>query len=58
MMQTVIIAFILAVAIGYAAWRIHQLWIKGSNPCYGCDGCTLKKQVCDKKRDEKFGESK
>ena len=58
MMQTGIIAVVLTVAAGYVAWQVYQLWQKGSDPCYGCDGCTLKKQVCDKKRDEKFGESK
>ena len=58
MIQTAIIAFVLAVAVCWTVWKIYLLWLKGGDSCYGCDSCTLKKQVCDKKRDEKFGQSK
>ena len=58
MMQPLAVMLILSIAAGYAGWRIRQLWTEKRNPCHGCDGCTLKKQVCDKKREEKFGQSK
>ena len=58
MMQSVIVGIIIVAAACYAAWRIHQLGHAPSDCCNGCDNCILKKQVCDKKRDEKFGKSK
>ena len=58
MTQTLIVDFVLMAALGYAVWKFCQLWGNPSDCCHGCDGCTLKKQICDKKRDEKFGESK
>ena len=58
MMQTLTTVVALIVAIGYIGWRVRQIWVNRHNPCYGCDGCTLKKQVCDKKTNEKFGQSK
>ena len=55
MMQTVISILVLTVAISYIVWRIQKLWFSSSNPCQGCNDCAFKKQVCDKKRDKKFG---
>ena len=61
MTQYVAVLLIVAVAVGYAVWRVRQLWLGKSNPCAGCDGCALKpqkKQDCDKKTNKKFGQSK
>ena len=55
MTQSFAIMLILPGATGYTGWRIRQLWTKEHNLCDGCDGCTMKKQVCDKKSKEKFG---
>ena len=56
--QTAITLIIIILSVGYAVWRIRQLLMKKDEPCCGCEGCTLKKQCCDKKTCEKFGQSK
>ena len=58
MMQTISTLLILALAIGYAGCKIRQLWFSPADSCGECDGCALKKQICDKKTPEKFGHSK
>ncbi|MBP5425183.1 MAG: FeoB-associated Cys-rich membrane protein [Prevotella sp.] len=58
MTQTLIVAACIVAATGYAAWRIYDAFRKSQDPCYGCKGCELKKQVCEKKTCEKFGQSK
>ena len=58
MIQTIIVAACVVTAIVYAAWRIRQTLRQHSDPCYGCRGCDLKKQVCEKKNSKKFGQSK
>jgi hypothetical protein len=58
MMQLLVVTICLLASVGYAGWRIRQLMRKQHNPCCGCDGCSLKNQVCDKKTCEKFGYSK
>ena len=42
MMQQIVVYFILACAIGYAAWWGYQRVQKANDPCEGCDGCQLK----------------
>jgi hypothetical protein len=56
--QTAIALIIVALAAGYAAWRIRQLMKKKDQTCCECEGCTLKKQCYDKKTCEIFGQSK
>ena len=58
MMQTLCVILILAAAMAYIGHGVCQLWLRDDDPCRGCDGCIMKKQVCDKKKDEKFGQSK
>lgn len=61
MTQYIAVLVILIATIGYATWRVRQLWISKSDLCAGCDGCALKpqkKQDCDKKTNKKFGKSK
>jgi hypothetical protein len=41
-MQQIVVYFILACAIGYAAWWIYKRLQKVNDPCDGCDGCQLK----------------
>ena len=45
MTQTIITSVILALAVGYAAYRVRIAFKSANDPCYGCKGCTLKKQV-------------
>ena len=42
MMQQIVVYFILACAIGYAAWWVYQRLQNTNDPCEGCDGCQLK----------------
>ena len=58
MWQYIISSIVLVLAAGYAAWRIYIAVRKHQDPCYGCKGCELKKQIDYKKTCEKFGQSK
>lgn len=59
MMQTIAIIIILTITACYVGWKIRQLWFRNNDLCCGCDGCdVMKKQMCDKKSDEKFCQSK
>lgn len=40
--QYIIVAVMLALAVGYAAWRIYRALRAAGDPCYGCEGCQLK----------------
>ena len=40
--QYLIVTVILAIAVGYAAWRIYRVFRMANDPCYGCEGCELK----------------
>ena len=40
--QYLIVTVILAIAVGYAAWRIYRALRTANDPCYGCEGCELK----------------
>jgi hypothetical protein len=42
-MQLLFVILILALAIGYVAWRIYRILKTPSDPCTGCEGCALKK---------------
>ncbi len=61
MLQKLLVFVIVLAALGYASWRIYQVFLDRNNPCYGCPGCDLKNQIarkhaCDKKKvAEKFG---
>ena len=39
--QYLIVTVILAIAVGYAAWRIYRALRMANDPCYGCEGCEL-----------------
>ena len=41
-MQQIAVYFILACAIGYAAWWVYQRLQNTNDPCEACDGCQLK----------------
>ena len=47
-MQIAIIALILLLCVGYAAYRIHQAIKHANDPCRGCDGCALRNQLKNK----------
>lgn len=40
--QYLIVTVILAIAVGYGAWRIYRALRMANDPCYGCEGCELK----------------
>ncbi|MBQ6378820.1 MAG: FeoB-associated Cys-rich membrane protein [Prevotella sp.] len=53
-MQTAMTIIIIALAVGYAAWRGYRAFRRANDPCYGCSGCALKeaqKAACKKKAD-------
>jgi len=39
--QYIIIAAILAIAIGYSAYKIYETISNRNNPCGGCKGCSM-----------------
>ena len=53
-MQTIILAIILVLCTGYAAFRIYKAIEHANDPCYGCEGCALREQMkkkqCDKRK--------
>lgn len=53
-MQYVIVAVMLALAVGYVAWRIYRALRAAGDPCYGCEGCQLK-ELRDARRKGKSG---
>ena len=42
--QYIIIAAIIAIAIGYAAYKIYEAISNADNPCGGCKGCSMGQQ--------------
>ena len=42
--QYIIIAAIIAIAIGYAAYKIYETVSNANNPCGGCKGCSMGEQ--------------
>ena len=42
--QYIIIAAIIATAIGYAAYKIYETVSNANNPCGGCKGCSMGQQ--------------
>jgi len=61
-MQTAIVMIVLAIAVGYAGWRLRKALTAASDPCADCPGCALKeekrrKEACERKKHvEKFGQ--
>jgi len=41
-MQTLATILILILAVGYAAWRVREVFLHADDPCRGCSGCALK----------------
>jgi hypothetical protein len=53
-MQSVITYLVIALAVGYAAWRAYLVFRRANDPCYGCSGCALKdvqRAACKKNAD-------
>ena len=42
--QYIVIAAIIAIAIGYAAYKIYETVSNANNPCGGCKGCSMGQQ--------------
>ena len=42
--QYIIIAAIIAIAFGYAAYKIYETVSNANNPCGGCKGCSIGQQ--------------
>ena len=42
--QYIIIAAIIAIAIGYSAYKIYETITNANNPCGGCKGCSMGEQ--------------
>lgn len=44
-MQSALVFLILIACFSYAGWRIYKAVRSAGDPCYGCNGCELKKQL-------------
>lgn len=52
-MQLIIVYLIIGVVVGISIYRLVRYIRKKDNPCVGCNGCDLKKEImknCDKKK--------
>ncbi len=43
--QTILTLLLVALAVGYAAYRIYLTVKEAGNPCHGCSGCELGKAL-------------
>ncbi|MBQ9637281.1 MAG: FeoB-associated Cys-rich membrane protein [Prevotella sp.] len=43
--QYAVTAVVVALAVAYAAYRVWLAVKKAHDPCWGCSGCELKKQM-------------
>jgi len=58
-LQLAVVLVVVVLSLAYAGWRLFTALSHAGDPCYGCDGCELKKLACKQKKDEqKFGRSK
>lgn len=48
--QLLVVCLVIIAAIGYAGWRVYTAIRKENDPCYGCDGCQLKKIKGNRRR--------
>jgi len=55
LLQNILVAAVVAGAIGYAVWLTykslrnrHRTTFDPSNPCAGCEGCSLKQEIREK----------
>ena len=51
--QYIIIAAIIATAIGYAADKIYETISNTNSPCGGCKGCSMNQQQADNEPSDK-----
>ena len=51
--QYIIIAAIIATAIGYAAYKIYETVSNTNSPCGGCKGCSMNQQQADNEPSDK-----
>ncbi len=47
-MQLVLTFSVVFLCVLYASWRIYKALKGPSDPCAGCDGCTLKEKIKEK----------
>ena len=45
MIQHLIIFIVLALSLCYAGYRIYIALKSANNPCYGCKGCSIRKEL-------------
>ena len=51
--QYIIIAAIIATAIGYAAYKVYETISNTNSPCGGCKGCSMNQQQADNEPSDK-----
>ena len=51
-LQLVVVLVAVILSAAYAGWRVFAAFRHYGDPCYGCEGCELKKLSCAKKKDE------
>lgn len=42
--QYIIVAAIIAIAVGYVAYKIYETFSNTNSPCGGCKGCSMNPQ--------------
>lgn len=52
-MQEIIVYIILAIAVTYAVYKVYSSLAERNSPCYGCQGCELKKQMLNKSKNKR-----
>lgn len=52
-MQEIIVYIILAIAVTYAVYKVYGSLAERNSPCYGCQGCELKKQMLKKSKNKR-----
>jgi hypothetical protein len=50
MTQTIIVIIIVAAAVGWALHMAYRNIRHANDPCYGCAGCELHRQMMENKR--------
>ena len=51
MIQTIIVTFIVTLAIAYVAYKIYKRIQSSDDPCAGCSGCEIHRQLMVKRKE-------
>jgi hypothetical protein len=51
MVQTIIVTIIVTLAIAYVAYKIYMKIHSFNDPCAGCSGCEIHRQLMEKRKE-------